>query len=393
MTKRKLSTQAAGAKKKQKIEETEQRQADRPEKKEATAPKRGRNKAQIPQTTVLQQGRIFFFYRPKVQLTEVHSINDVQRLYMVLEPFGEHVQSEHVDTEIDRANKLADEFNAEEAKMREEGHVEKADLMHQHASEFIRLMRSISMSKMESAQVEIPAVLVIIGNKRLPEVGGHQNAYCFTDLVGSMQEIHEALEMQHYETATKGERTVEGARPLAEGLYRIVRHEHDTPSASHTSLVYALQLPHKLGNAQRDFNIGQEGSFVCTVRNPSIPGDRGLKTKAELPEELLERFESMQKGRTTRRSKAEFKPRTFAPLTPDFLTFKHVEFLLFKTDKSPIDEFGEIAKELVDSAEAEYEDAVAQTDGSPQEKLMSSVGMSADSEAHPTDALLAGKFV
>ena len=38
------------------------------------------------QSTILEQGDIFFFYRPKVRSEKVESIEDVRRFFMVLAP-------------------------------------------------------------------------------------------------------------------------------------------------------------------------------------------------------------------------------------------------------------------------------------------------------------------
>jgi hypothetical protein len=37
---------------------------------------------------ILEEGRIYFFYRPRVGETEVDDLEDVQRLHMVLDPQG-----------------------------------------------------------------------------------------------------------------------------------------------------------------------------------------------------------------------------------------------------------------------------------------------------------------
>ncbi|KAK9097589.1 hypothetical protein Sjap_023086 [Stephania japonica] len=39
-----------------------------------------------PPTQIQERGEIFFFYRPKVERDQVHSPDDVQRLYIVLRP-------------------------------------------------------------------------------------------------------------------------------------------------------------------------------------------------------------------------------------------------------------------------------------------------------------------
>ena len=38
------------------------------------------------QSTILEQGDIFFFYRPKVRFENVESIEDVRRFFVVLAP-------------------------------------------------------------------------------------------------------------------------------------------------------------------------------------------------------------------------------------------------------------------------------------------------------------------
>ncbi|MFW5703727.1 MAG: hypothetical protein ACOCXQ_02745 [Patescibacteria group bacterium] len=40
--------------------------------------------------TYLEQGQVYFFYKPKVETEDVSSMNEVQRLYMVLHPYNEN---------------------------------------------------------------------------------------------------------------------------------------------------------------------------------------------------------------------------------------------------------------------------------------------------------------
>lgn len=51
----------------------------------------------------------------------------------------------------------------------------------------------------------------------------------------------------------------EAARELGEGRYLLVRHR------DHTDLVYELDLPTRIGPAQRDFEILREASYVVSV--------------------------------------------------------------------------------------------------------------------------------
>lgn len=51
-----------------------------------------------PQVEIQERGEIFFFYRPKVNKEEAHSVDDVQRLYIVMRPeSGENPVEEKQD--------------------------------------------------------------------------------------------------------------------------------------------------------------------------------------------------------------------------------------------------------------------------------------------------------
>jgi hypothetical protein len=42
----------------------------------------------VPPSSILEKGHIYFFYRPKVNTTEVSSLNDVQKLYILTKRMG-----------------------------------------------------------------------------------------------------------------------------------------------------------------------------------------------------------------------------------------------------------------------------------------------------------------
>jgi hypothetical protein len=44
------------------------------------------NKASQSHSQILEQGDIFFFYRPKIRSEEVRGIEDIRRFFMVLAP-------------------------------------------------------------------------------------------------------------------------------------------------------------------------------------------------------------------------------------------------------------------------------------------------------------------
>ncbi|KAF0852808.1 conserved uncharacterized mitochondrial protein [Andalucia godoyi] len=110
-------------------------------------------------TGVLEEGNIYFVYRPKVQkLQGASNINDVQRLYLVLVPKDKHVYRD-----------------------------------------------------------------IVVGRKRLPEIKSHQAFWAFCEVVGDQKDILHQLEGEEYDTKTRGKRHLPDARAVAEGKYQIVK--------------------------------------------------------------------------------------------------------------------------------------------------------------------------
>jgi len=187
-------------------------------------------------SSILEKGHIYFFYRPKVELTEVHSFEDVQRLYLVLVPLHEGSR----DTTTKR--------------------------------------------------------ILVITRKMLPETDEksrkeHKNKFwAFVEKASTnIDDIDSALDAEEYHTKTRGDRVVAAARPIAEGYYAIVKHEQ-----GHTHLAYVLELPKELGEVQKAFHIHEEGSFIISVKNPKREAKgffRGLAKKAVFPDHLQKLFE------------------------------------------------------------------------------------------------------
>ena len=113
---------------------------------------------------VLEQGNIYFLYRPKVRAegeeeeVAAESLGDVENFYVVLKP--------------------------ERGRFR----------------------------------------LINVGRKRLPDIEGHERNWGFVDMIAkSGKEIEEELQRDTYETKTRGERVRPAARPAGEGVYAMVR--------------------------------------------------------------------------------------------------------------------------------------------------------------------------
>mgnify|MGYP001088956072 CR=1 FL=1 len=209
----------------------------------------------------LERGDIYFFYRPKIEEEEPESLEEVQRLYMVLHPEGEE-------------------------KYR----------------------------------------LSIIGRKKLPDpsASGKSRYWGFVDLVRKdPKKLRDELGRDRYHTKTRGEREVPEARPLGEGIYRISRHD------GHTHLLYALELPKQPGEAQQEFQLEEEASYIISVKNPEKPTPRqaGLSEArdAEYPKKLQKKF----------------RDRRFADADPpEFMDHEGTQFIMVAASEDIQEELG-----------------------------------------------------
>ncbi len=183
---------------------------------------------------ILERGKIYFFYRPKVTKASAketgkaaaHGMNDVERLYMVLRP-------------------------QDKKKYR----------------------------------------MLVVGAKKMPAIrdGGQKNWAFVDDVTSSPGKIKRDLQAEEYGTKTRGKRLRPQARPAGEGVYRIVRH------GDHTHLAYALELPKGQGKVQKALNLKDQGSYIVSVKNPEkgTSRARGLRKdqRAEFPKRLQGKFE------------------------------------------------------------------------------------------------------
>ena len=181
---------------------------------------------------IIEQGDIFFFYRPKVGAEEVKGIKDVQRFYMVTSP----------------ADNDSNKYR-----------------------------------------------LFLIGQKQLPEIlegksTSEEKNWALNILTTSNpNDIQNELMPAEYTTETRGRRRLAAATPAGEGKYVIVKHYN------HTELAYILELPEKPGPTQREFEIRKEASYIISVKNPDVkvPGFAAFSSedkKPEYPKTLKEKF-------------------------------------------------------------------------------------------------------
>jgi uncharacterized protein DUF2795 len=190
--------------------------------------------AKEDRSEVIEQGDMFFFYRPKVDAEEVENIKDVQRFYMV------------------------------------------------------------TSAKEKKKQKEIYR-LFLIGQKQLPEIvegkstSEEKNWALNIVTTFNPDDIHKEFLPAEYTTETRGKRRLAAAVPAGEGKYVIVKHDN------HTELAYILELPETAGPTPREFEIKKEASYIISVKNPeiNIPSFSAFSSdkKPQYPKHLKEKFE------------------------------------------------------------------------------------------------------
>jgi hypothetical protein len=161
--------------------------------------------------------------------------------------------------------------------------------------------------------------LIIVGRKRLPDPAEHDRFWGFVWRVfRDRAALRDELGAREYSTKTRGVRHLAAARPAAEGIYALVRHD------DHTHLVYALELPPRPGSPERALNIRREASYIVAVRNPETPrpANAGLDPErdATFPKKLREKFGG----------------RKFVPADPpDFLDYEGAELIFIGAAEDP----------------------------------------------------------
>ncbi|CAG8922151.1 unnamed protein product [Penicillium salamii] len=203
---------------------------------EAGGVRKSEERENVVSSNILEKGFIYFFFRPRVDVEDPHSIGDVARSFFVLRP-----------------TPLGAEFD------NDQGPVDKG------------------------AQCR----LMMLPKKKFP-TSSKERDMGFVEKAGqSMQALQENfMAGKTYQTATMGERHTEEARPYAEGVYAITH----TPRASH--LAYVLTIPSELGALQEDFGLRERGSWLVQSKNPKFPGPPigQLPQNPEFPETVLKKF-------------------------------------------------------------------------------------------------------
>lgn len=176
-------------------------------------------------SNILEKGIIYFFFRPRVNVEDPHSVNDVARSFFVLRPTP-------LGAELDEGQGPLDK----DARCR----------------------------------------LLMLPKKKFP-TSPKERDMGFVEKAGqTMKDLQENfIASSTYQTATRGERTVEEARPYAEGVYAL------TSTKRTTHLAYLLTIPSEPGEIQESFGLHRRGSWIVQSKNPKFPGP----PFAQLPKE------------------------------------------------------------------------------------------------------------
>lgn len=203
-------------------------QTDKPPKRGSSVEsgvRKSEEREEVVSSNILEKGIIYFFFRPRVNVEDPHGLGDVARSFFVLRPTP-------LGAELDESQGPVDK----DARCR----------------------------------------LLVIPKKKFPNSRGEREMGFVEKSGQSMKDLHENfIAASKYETATRGERNTEEARPYAEGVYAIT----STKRASH--LAYVLTIPSELGEIQENFGLYERGSWIVQSKNPKYPSP----SYAQLPKD------------------------------------------------------------------------------------------------------------
>jgi hypothetical protein len=185
---------------------------------------------------ILEQGDIYFFYRPKKNSQEVKDIDDIRRFFMVTAP-------ENNDSNIEGKGGGG-----------------------KNKRQFFRLF--------------------VIGKKSLPEIRKSEARASerYWARVGGIFEDKDELTKELFsEEFRKGD----AARPAGMGKYVIAEHQ------KHAEIAYILGTPDQPGEAQKELGIEKEARYIISVINPNTPTPTGYPSAEEspkYPDKVLKKF-------------------------------------------------------------------------------------------------------
>ena len=237
-------------------------------------------------TGTIERGHVYFFYRPKVQLEEVESLEDVRNMSMLLIP-----RPPEWTTFVESAAQEAQEGTAGKA---EPAEAEMKALS--PGADVVPSPESLGTTKKHYR-------LITVGRKHLPTEEAMEGTtshkrpvfWATVTAVGEdLESLERGLGEKTYETATRGTRHDAPARLAARGVYAIVNKEAPhVPSRRESHLAYCISHPpaELFGDVQHELGILPAAAFILQVKNPLAPpmGPRQARTtmKGGYPPELM----------------------------------------------------------------------------------------------------------
>lgn len=193
-----------------------------------------KNNANKNESDILEEGDIYFFYRPKKNSSEVKDIDDIRRFFMVTSSKKQYSHKNNNGKTLDQ---------------------------------FYRLF--------------------VIGKKSLPEIRKSEaraSERYWARVGGIFENLNDLTNELFSDEFRKGD----AARPVGAGKYIIAKHQN------HAEIAYVLETPREPGEAQEELGIEKEASFIISVINPKRPAPPGFPSTEEspnYPDKVLQMFD------------------------------------------------------------------------------------------------------
>lgn len=210
----------------------------------------------------VERGHIYFLYRPRVQLEEVESTDDIRNFHMLLVPRPPEFTTQPALQDV---GKKFDPSEHEEAEMK-----------------VLASGADAVPAKADSRSTKKHYRLITLGKKRLPDpensgAQGSRRKETFWAVVTAagddLESLKKGLQEKSYETKTRGTRHEGASRLVARGDYAIVNSEGKTPSSRETHFGYHIShpSPKDMGDVQESLGISAASSYILQVKNPQAP--------------------------------------------------------------------------------------------------------------------------
>ncbi|KAF8625978.1 hypothetical protein AX17_006702 [Amanita inopinata Kibby_2008] len=298
-------------------------------------------------TGTIERGHVYFFYRPRVQHEEAHSLDDVRNLHMLLVPRPPEWLAS-LPTEQVREGEEKPEKVEPEMKVLSPG----ADVVP-------------SAEPLDTPKKHFR--VITIGRKHLPTeeikpgaVGRGRKVYwaTVTSVGDDLDSLEKGFGEKTYETKTRGERHEAPVRLAARGAYAIVNTSARVPSGRTTHFGYRISHPppESFGDVQEELGIREAAAFVLQVKNPlapaTAPQQARTSRKVDYPDELMSAVFGTGVGGKGREG---YGLRFASCETPELLDYEGAQLLLLAArdkqeglQKSIGEEQGEAMKEAAE---------------------------------------------